>query len=119
MEQNKKRRNIGNIAGVVVVLLITGISAALIVLNQPKVRLARGISKMSKELTAYSSPAAKQINKSLLQKNTMKGPYTLKIDMTATFPENDTLSMLIWIWRLDVIMKSDRQILILILEHIR
>ena len=94
MEQNKKRRNLGIIAGVVVVLLITGISAALIVLNQPKVRLARGISKMSKELTAYSSPAAKQINKSLLQKNTMKGPYTLKIDMTATFPENDTLSML-------------------------
>lgn len=94
MEQNKKRRNIGIIAGVVVVLLIAGISAALIVLNQPKVRLARGISKMSKELTAYSSPAAKQINKSLLQKNTMKGPYTLKIDMTATFPENDTLSML-------------------------
>lgn len=94
MEQNRKRRNIGIIAGVVVVLLIAGISAALIVLNQPKVRLARGISKMSKELTAYSSPAAKQINKSLLQKNTMKGPYTLKIDMTATFPENDTLSML-------------------------
>ena len=94
MEQNRKRRNIGIIAGVVVVLLIAGISAALIVLNQPKVRLARGISKMSKELTAYSSPAAKQINKSLLQKNTMNGPYTLKIDMTATFPENDTLSML-------------------------
>ena len=46
MEQNKKRRNIGIIAGVVVVLLITGISAALIVLNQPKVRLARGISKI-------------------------------------------------------------------------
>ena len=65
MEQNRKRRNIGIIAGVVVVLLIAGISAALIVLNQPKVRLARGISKMSKELTAYSSPAAKQINKSL------------------------------------------------------
>ena len=94
MEQNKKRRNIGIIAGVVVVLLITGISAALIVLNQPKVRLARGISKMSKELAAYSNPAAKQINRSLLQENTMKGPYTLKIDMTATFPENDTLSML-------------------------
>ena len=33
MEQNKKRRNIGIIAGVVVVLLITGISAALIVLK--------------------------------------------------------------------------------------
>ena len=94
MEQNKKRRNIGIIAGVVVVLLITGISAALIVLNQPKVRLARGISKMSKELAAYSNPAARQINRSLLQKNTMKGPHTLKIDMTATFPENDTLSML-------------------------
>ena len=45
MEQNRKRRNIGIIAGVVVVLLIAGISAALIVLNQPKVRLARGISK--------------------------------------------------------------------------
>lgn len=94
MEQNKKRRNIGIIAGVVVVLLITGISAALIVLNQPKVRLERGISKMSKELAAYSNPAAKQINRSLLQENTMKEPYTLKIDMTATFPENDTLSML-------------------------
>ena len=72
MEQNKKRRNIGIIAGVVVVSLITGISAALIVLNQPKVRLARGISKMSKELAAYSNPAAKQINRSLFQENTRK-----------------------------------------------
>ena len=42
MEQNRKRRNIGIIAGVVVVLLIAGISAALIVLNQPKVQQSCG-----------------------------------------------------------------------------
>ena len=94
MEQTRGRRIIGIAAGVVAGLLAIGIVAAFIVLNQPEVRLARGISKMSKELTAYGNPAAKQINRSLLQENTRKEPHTLKVDITATFPQSDTLSML-------------------------
>ena len=88
------RRTALIITGIVAVVAIIGIGVAAIILNQPKVQLARGVSRMTKELTVYGSPASKQINHALLQKNMLDTPHTLKADMTATFPQNDNISNL-------------------------
>lgn len=88
------RRTALIITGIVAVVAVVGIIAAAVILNQPRVRLARGISRMTKELAAYNSPVSKQINYTLLQENTINAPHTVKADMTATFPQSDVIDNL-------------------------
>ena len=95
MNNGKQNKRIAVIVGsIAAVVVIAGIIASTVILNQPKVRLARAVSKIQKELSEYGSPATKQINHSLLQENMESTPHTVKADTTVTFPNSDKLKNL-------------------------
>lgn len=88
------RRTALIITGIVAAVVMIGIGVAAIILNQPRVRFARGVSQMIKELAVYGNPALKQIDQALLQENMTNAPHTVKADMTATFPQSDVIDNL-------------------------
>lgn len=94
LEENKKKNTgliVGIIVGVIVLLAVSAGVIFAIIMNSPKVRLAKGTANMVKEMAEYASPAAEQIAFTEISNNIRNSQYASNMDFTFTLPENEDI----------------------------